>query len=708
MNDNQKNLLRLQESEYRFRTLFEQTPSIAVQGYDAQRRVIFWNSASERLYGYSAEEALGQYLEHLIIPEALWEQVSQRVDGWLTGGPPPPPEELYLQRKDGSLVPVFSNHVIQHNKQGQAELYCLDIDLTPLKAAQARLQLAASVFTHTQEGILIVDAQGRIVQMNEALTHITGYERAELIGKNPRILQSGEHNQAFYASMWRSIREHGYWRGEIWNRRKNGERYAVLLTINAVCDTQDQVTHYVGLSSDITVHKEYQKQLEYLAFHDALTGLSNRVALTDRLQQAMLYVQRQQQRLAVIYLDLDGFKWVNERYGITFGDQVLVVVAQRLNDQMRAGDTLARLGGDEFVGILNAIPEGYGACEALFSSLLQAAAEPILLEGQRLQISASLGVTYYPQTGEVDADQLLRQADQAMYAAKRSGKNHYRVFDAGEDRHLREHQQQLVRLRQALAENEFVLYYQPQVNLRTGDVVGAEALIRWQHPERGLLPPGAFLPMLDDSDLVIPLGEWVIQSALQQLVAWQSLGMNCPVSVNISAHHIQQANFTEQLRCLLEAYPQIPPHLLELEILETHALEDMVQVSRTIQECADFGIRFALDDFGTGYASLTYLKQLPVRLLKIDQSFVRDMLEDANDLAIVKGILGLATAFGHRVIAEGVETYPHAKQLLQLGCDMAQGYCIARPMPAQALPAWVAQWKTDPVRMQFVAGFGRP
>jgi len=693
--DSQQHEHALRASEHRFRTLFEQTPSIAVQGYDAQRRVIFWNQASEILYGYTAEEALGQTLERLILPKALWNQVAELVDGWLAGGPPPPAEQLYLKRKDGSDVPVYSNHVIQYNVDGQAELYCLDIDLRALKKAEARLQLTASVFTHTNESIIITDAESHIVEVNQAFSDITGYTREEVIGQNPRILHSGKQSRAFYQAMWQQLLEQGYWRGELYNRRKSGELYVELRTINAVYNDQGQLTHYISLSSDVTAQKEYQRQLEHLIYHDPLTGLSNRVMLTDRLQQAMVQARRRRQQLAVAYIDLDGFKAINEHHGTAYGDQLLVTIAQRLTGIMREGDTLARLGGDEFVAVFNDLVDAGSSANMLFTRLLTAVAEPLVLDDQTLRVSASLGVTYYPQAEEIDADQLLRQADQAMYSAKQTGKNRYQVFDAPQDRNLREYHEILERLQRALTHNEFVLYYQPKVNLRSGALIGAEALIRWQHPERGLLPPGVFLPIVDENALSVDLGEWVIASALRQITLWQAAGLNLPISVNISARHIQQADFAQRLEQLLHAYPDVAPAQLELEVLETHALKDTAQVSQIIKDCTALGVHFALDDFGTGYASLTYLKQLPVRLLKIDQSFVRDMLDDANDLAILDGVISLATAFGRQVIAEGVETSEHAMMLLRLGCDLAQGYSIARPMAAEDMPAWATHWQPD-------------
>ena len=374
--------------------------------------------------------------------------------------------------------------------------------------------------------------------------------------------------------------------------------------------------------------------------------------------------------------------------------QLLIALSARMKESLREGDTLARLGGDEFVAVLLDLADASASTQML-GRLLAAAALPVQLGDFTLQVSASVGVTFYPQAAEVDADQLLRQSDQAMYQAKLAGKNRYHIFDAEQDSNMRGHHESLDRIRRALTEREFVLHYQPKVNMRSGQVIGAEALIRWQHPERGLLSPAQFLPLIEDHPLAVDIGEWVIASALNQVTLWRKAGLNLPVSVNVGARQLQQADFVERLRALLAAHPEHRPGDLELEVLETSALEDLARVSRIIKFCREFGMKFALDDFGTGYSSLTYLKRLPVTQLKIDQSFVRDMLDDADDLAILQGIIGLAAAFKREVIAEGVETVAHGSLLLQLGCELAQGYGIARPMPADQLPAWVATWQPD-------------
>ena len=567
-------------------------------------------------------------------------------------------------------------------------------DITERKRADEKLHLAASVFTHAREGILIASRDGTIIDVNDTFTKIAGYSRDEVLGRNPRILSSGRQSKEFYAAMWRDLIEDGHWSGEIWNRRKDGELYIAMLTISAVRDAQGNTQQYVALCSDITATREHEKQLEHIAHYDALTSLPNRTLLGDRLQQAMAQAHRRAQPLALAYLDLDGFKAINDRHGHGAGDQLLVTMASRMKQAMREGDTLSRLGGDEFVAVLLDLADVQTSVPML-TRLLTAAAQPVQVGDLTLKVSASLGVTFYPQAEDVDADQLLRQADQAMYQAKLAGKDRYHVFDAEQDRSVRGHHESLERIRHALAQREFVLHYQPKVNMRTGAVIGAEALIRWQHPEKGLLPPAVFLPVIEDHPLAVAIGEWVIDTVLTQMVVWQASGLGIPVSVNVSARQLQHAGFPQRLREILAAHASVRPGDLELEVLETSALEDVVGVSEIMAACREIGVMFSLDDFGTGYSSLTYLKRLPVNLLKIDQSFVRDMLEDPDDLAILEGVISLASAFRRQVIAKGVETVEHGEMLLQLGCDLAQGYGIARPMPARELTGWSANWRLD-------------
>ena len=450
----------------------------------------------------------------------------------------------------------------------------------------------------------------------------------------------------------------------------------------------------VTLYIDITASKQHERELDRMAHYDALTGLPNRVLLVDRLHQGMAQVVRRGQHLVVAYLDLDGFKQVNDTLGHEAGDQLLVMLTARMRQALREGDTLARLGGDEFVAVLTDVLS-LDESVPMLKRLLAAVSAPVTLAGRELQVSASIGVTLFPQSVEVDADQLLRQSDQAMYQAKQSGKNRYHVFDAEHDRSLRGQFEGLKRIKQALEQDEFVLYYQPKVNMRTGQVVGAEALIRWRHPQQGLLAPALFLPLIEDDPLAVAVGQWVIRTALAQMAAWNATGLHLALSVNVGARQLQQNGFVAFLNDALAAQPLVDAADLQIEVLETSALQDMVRVTEVMAQCRGLGVHFALDDFGTGYSSLTYLKRLPVSQLKIDQSFVRDMLDDSDDLSILLGVLDLAASFHRQAIAEGVETVEHGHMLLQLGCELAQGYGIARPMSAADIPTWAATWQPD-------------
>ena len=449
------------------------------------------------------------------------------------------------------------------------------------------------------------------------------------------------------------------------------------------------------INKDFSELNTIKEQLEHQALHDVLTNLPNRVLLADRLSQSMVQSQRHHNLLAVVFLDLDGFKEVNDTYGHDLGDELLIIASLRMKEALREGDSLARIGGDEFVAVLADLTT-VEDCEPILDRLLLAASESVKVGNVELNISASIGVTLYPQDN-VSADQLMRHADQAMYVAKESGKNRYHLFDKAEGDAIKVQRDNLEDIRTALDNHQFVLYYQPKVNMRTGSVIGAEALIRWEHPERGLLSPLEFLPLIENNSMMIELGEWVIDSALTQISQWQLMKLNIPLStsVNIAAIQLQQTNFVNRLKTLLADHPDVPPRYLELEVLETSALEDVQHVSIIMDACIELGVNFALDDFGTGYSSLTHLRRLPANLIKIDQTFVRDMLIDVDDLAIVEGVIALAKSFKRDVIAEGVETVEHGTSLLKIGCELAQGYGIARPMPASDIPNWINEWKPD-------------
>ncbi len=559
------------------------------------------------------------------------------------------------------------------------------------KRAEKNLLLHDTAFNNTHEAITITDEDGKIMEVNPAFSRITGYERGEVLGRNPRVLKSGLHDNEFYRNMWKSITINGNWRGEIWNKNKYGEIYPEILSITAIRNSKNKIKNFVAVFSDISHLKEHEKKLHKMAHYDGLTNLPNRVLLIDRLKQAQSIIKRSKQLLAICFLDLDGFKPVNDSFGHDVGDALLVEISNRIQGRLRASDTVARIGGDEFVILLTGL-EKIEECFLFVNRLMQAISAPYLIENETISLSASIGISIYPQD-DADADTLLRHADQAMYQAKREGKNTYCLFDPEKDTEERSLNERIKRIRQAIENEEMEVHYQPKLDLRAGRVTGAEALIRWQHPDQGLIMPNDFLPLIDDHEVSLVMGNWIIRQVLRQMQQWKKQGIELDVSINVSSLQIQHSDFVQELKSLLLQFPDIDPSRLELEILETAALEDIVNISRVINECRKIGVRFALDDFGTGYSSLTYLKRLPATTLKVDLTFVRDMHLDPENLAIINAIMGLANAFQLNVVAEGVEEVVHGRMLLQMGCTQVQGYAISRPLGAEDFIKWLKTWQ---------------
>lgn len=539
---------------------------------------------------------------------------------------------------------------------------------------------AAAIFSEA-------DLSGRITYVNQQFCSISGYSREELLGANHRILNSGLHEPEFFLDMWRALVAGQVWKGEICNRAKDGSLYWVDSTMVPLIDpASGKVRKYVSIRFDVTEKRQLLHTLQWRVGHDVLTGLPNRAYLSDLLNQALAFSRRENIPLAVCMLDLDRFKAVNDGYGHAAGDRLLVEVASRLQKILRAGDSVARLSGDEFVLILRHVKDS-DQLHAGLQRILDALAAPYPLREQTVIVSASIGVTLFPQDDE-DADTLVRHADQAMYVAKQRGRNRYHLFDVTQELELKATHQTVARVRQALHDGELCLHYQPKVNMRSGEVLGFEGLLRWQHPLNGMVMPGDFLPLVEQTDLIVELGEWVIEQALRQLQSWHTQGHQWSVSVNIAARHLQRADFAERLEQLLARHASVDPALLDLEIVESVAIENIQHVSQCLAACQGLGVRFSLDDFGTGYSSLSYLKRLQTQTIKIDKSFVRDILHDQDDLALTRAVIGLARAFGREVIAEGLETHEHGLVLMALGCDLAQGYAIARPMPAADVLVW--------------------
>jgi len=562
------------------------------------------------------------------------------------------------------------------------------------KESDDRLRLLSRVFKETHEGITITDVNGIIVDVNTTFCEATGYSRDEIIGQNPRILNSGQQGPEFYQEMWQTLAEKGYWQGEVWNRKKNGELYAELLNISSLKDEQGDVLYYVGLFSDITQSKELQRSLEQMAHYDVLTHLPNRLLFADRFSQSIAHSKRTDSLLAICFLDLDNFKPVNDQYGHQTGDQLLIQVAERIKVTIREEDTVSRLGGDEFALLLGNL-DSCAMGEQMLQRIQHSLAQVFIIEDKVVKISASIGVTFYP-LDDADPDTLMRHADHAMYEAKIAGRNHYCLYSVEKDEHAIQKHARLKEIQQALESQEFCLYYQPKVNMKTGLVLGVEALIRWQHPQKGLILPAEFLPLIDGTDIEIQIGQWVIGEALHQLNIWRKQGIAFEVSVNIASHHLLSPSFVDDLTAALAKHPDIDPSCLQLEILESSVLSDLRAINSVIGHCRDaLGVSVALDDFGTDYSSLTHLRNLPANVIKIDKSFVIDMLDDPEDYAIIESVIGLSNSFNRGVIAEGVESVEHGLMLIVMGCEHAQGYGIARPMPADKISVWLQSYNIN-------------
>ncbi|WP_231505745.1 EAL domain-containing protein [Guyparkeria halophila] len=546
-----------------------------------------------------------------------------------------------------------------------------------LASSERNLQLAEKVIQTSLEGIMITDAKGRIMRVNPAFTDLTGYRPEEVIGHSPAVLQSGRHDKAFYDRMWATLNRDGQWRGEIWNRRKNGEIYPELLTIKAITDEDGAISHYAALFSDITELKENERQIRHLAYYDPLTGLPNRRLFHDRLDLAIAHAHRSGGRLAVLFIDLDHFKKINDTLGHAVGDELLEVVAGKLTACLREDDSVARTGGDEFLALLPEI-EDFEPVADIAQRIIDSLSQPVVLEGRELVIGCSVGVAFYPDDGE-DSEALLKHADIAMYRAKQSGRNTYSLFTPAMNEAARRRLDLESGLRQAIEQGQFRLHYQPVVD-QAGELVGAEALLRWDHPEWGAIGPGEFIPLAEETGLILPIGEQVVREAVRQSALW---GARVKMSVNLSARQFADPDLARSLIDTCESMG-VTGAAMTLEITETALMQDVDAHVATMNELREAGFRFSIDDFGTGYSSLAYLRRFPLDCLKIDRGFTAEMIASSDAREIVSATIALAHNLRLRVIAEGVETVEQARLLAELGADLQQGYYHGRPMPAEA------------------------
>jgi diguanylate cyclase (GGDEF)-like protein/PAS domain S-box-containing protein len=597
--------------------------------------------------------------------------------------------EVRLVQADATELWVNMQAVALQSKLGEPELRLVMKDVSARHGADEALRIAAIAF-ESQEGIFITDAQGTILRVNHAFTRITGYSEPEVLGQNPRMFSSGQHDAAFYAHLWRTLAQQGAWQGEVYNRRKSAEVYPQWLTIAAVLDDSGQPTHYVANFSDISARKDAEAHIAQLAFYDSLTKLPNRRLLADRLALALASSERHRRLGAVLFVDLDNFKTINDTLSHHVGDLVLVQAAQRLQTCVREGDTVARLGGDEFVVLLESLseatPDAAAQADVVGQKILAAFAPGFLLGGgHECHSTPSIGVTLFGAAHSENLDDVLQRADIAMYQAKAAGRNTLRFFDPQTQAIISARVALEASLRQALVQDQLVLHYQPQLGPQLR-CIGVEALVRWQHPQRGLVPPAEFIPLAEDTGLIVPLGQWVVQAACRQLAAWaqQVCTAHLCIAVNVSPRQFEQPDFLASVLRALDA-SGAPPKRLKLELTENMLVSNIDDIISKMLALRALGVGLALDDFGTGYSSLSYLKRLPLDQLKIDQSFVRDLISSPADAAIARSIVTLGQSLGMLVVAEGVETAEQHQVLLAMGCDAFQGYQFARPVPVEQL-----------------------
>jgi len=682
----------LREEEEKLRGLYELSP-LGIALADINGRYVEFNDAFRRITGYETDELL--CLDPgILVPvqdeeEEAWQQTILRNTGHYG------PYEKQCLRKDGTTALLEWTGILVTGRDGRPYVWSIVEDIGSRKQVEEQLRIAATAF-ESQEGMVVTDAETKILRVNRAFTEITGYSAQEAVGRKTNLLKSSHHDAPFYMAIWASLRNHGGWSGEIWNRCKNGAISPHWLTLTAVKDVSGKVTHYVASLTDITLRKAAEDEIKHLAFYDPLTQLPNRRLLLDRLQHALASCARSDRNGAILFIDLDNFKALNDTLGHDVGDQLLVQVAQRLSACVREGDTVARLGGDEFVVMLEDLglnqQDPSVQAEVVGEKILITLNQPYSLGDRRYHSTPSIGVALF-NSKQNSIEEVLKQADLAMYQAKSDGRNSLRFFDPEMQALVLARTELEADLRQGLEKDQFILFYQAQVN-DLGQVVGVEALLRWQHPRRGLMAPIEFIPAAEDSGLILPLGRWVLEAACAQMVVWMNRpgGSNLTLSVNVSARQFRSSDFVPQVLNIFEQ-TGVDPHRIKFELTESLFVEDVEGVAVKMFALKGRGVGFSLDDFGTGYSSLRYLKQLPLDELKIDKSFVRDVLTDPNDAAIARTIIALGDSLGLKVVAEGVETIEQKDFIARHGCCNYQGYLFARPVPVAEFEAF---WRARP------------
>jgi len=647
-----------------------------------------WNRGAERLFGYTADEAVGQNLLFLYADEDASDSLFH--DAFLEHGGRE--MEVRRRRKNGDEFWASMSLSLVRDEQGQPTgLIGYLRDITDRLEAEQNLRLHSRIFENSDEAIIVTDAKEHIVAVNPSFCRITGFTAQEVLGKTPRLFRSGQHDTVFYENVWAALTSTGRWQGEMWDRRKNGDEFPQWASITAVRNSQGEITHYFSIFSDITERKLQEEQIHHMAYYDDLTGLPNRALLFKLLDQALNESRRSRNIGALLFIDLNRFKPINDTLGHDAGDQLLKEVGQRFCNVLRDTDVVCRHGGDEFVVALMNVArhEEPGIVAQKLISVLD---EPFLILGHELQIGASIGISIFPDDA-FDAETLLRYADIAMYRAKQSDNDSYVYFSHEMNQKSLDRLKIEAGLKRALDRHELLLYYQPKVALDGGHIVGAEALVRWQHPERGMVPPGEFIPVAEETGLIIAIGDWVMDAACAQARQWLDAGMpTTRIAVNLSARQFAPG-LPDRVKAVLEKY-QLPPQWLELEITESMLMHSAESVIALMDELTAFGVSLSLDDFGTGYSSLSYLKRFPIETLKIDRSFIMGTPDDANDCAIAGAIVSMAKRLRHRVIAEGVETAEQVEFLRTLGCHEIQGYFFSPPVPAEKFAQFIKEGKS--------------
>ncbi|MEN8178478.1 MAG: EAL domain-containing protein [Pseudomonadota bacterium] len=671
-----KNYKNLYKSANNFRTLLENTPIPLL--LLSNQHITYLNQAAKKLLQFRDDVPFSEIeAEEIFIapPEAL---TSPHLNSLQQTSKP---IQSTFRRQDGQefQVEAWSSRTYH---LGRPATQIIFHDITNRIADEFKLKQAANVYEYTTEGVVVMDKDANVIAVNPAFSKITGYSEHEVLGKNPGFLNSEKHTKTFYAELWETLEQKNSWQGEIWNRRKNGEVYTEWLTITSVLDDQGNTTQYVAVFSDITSIKQSQSQLEHLAHHDPLTDLPNRLLFEDRLEHAIASAKRENGHLAVMFLDLDRFKNINDSLGHTVGDALLVQVAKRLRSLLRENDTAARLGGDEFTILVENLKDpSYSAVIA--TKIQNQFKQPFDIFGRKLHVTASIGISLYPEDGR-NVGNLTKNADAAMYQAKESGRNSYRFYTAELTQSAFERLLLETELRNAIKDDQLLLYYQPQFSIESESMTGAEALLRWRHPRMGIIPPAKFIPLAEETGLIHEIGHWALQQACEQTRRWSQMGLfTGRMAVNLSVRQIMQSDLILRFEEIIEK-TNCPPKHLQFEVTEGIFMDQKELSVPVLNVFKQLGVSIAIDDFGTGYSSLSYLKHLPIDKLKIDRSFIQNMPDDQDDIAIVQAIISLGETLGLDIIAEGVETEAQQNMLKTMGCQEAQGYFYGAPMSVES------------------------